>query len=543
MTFISIFYGLFLLSFLGLYWFLGRTSAAEFKSVGLRHSSSTATRRRSQTLSRLLWALLIASLIFYVLQKVHENSSTSLQIQLLYIPLLLIITLINFSLGKALGSNTTPGAHATNQRLSNAAWQRAQKAWNRRRFKLLWLGIVLNVIGLLSFKYLPFLLTNLATLLGLPIVQESASWLDNHLMAPLGLSFFTFECIAYLIDVYRGAPATDQLLQFSAYKLFFPKLISGPITRYHQFAASLKTLNFPNASALTEGLWLIASGAVKKALLADQLAIFVDLCFGNLPRAGSGDLWLAVIAYGFQLYLDFSGYVDIARGSAILMGFNLPENFDFPYFSTSIADFWRRWHITLGDWIRNYLYFPLGGSRKGLARTCFNLLIVMLITGIWHGAAWGFVVWGGLHGLALVAHRLTQSLADRFEGVKHWWESGLGLLVAWLLTQLMVFTSWIFFRLPNLQDAGLVLRNLWGHSADIQFAQKVYIEALGLERFQIALLLATLFASMGLVFFIQRELKLQLNWPLKLLLVPLCLFSVWVLAPNTGLQPYIYFDF
>lgn len=325
--------------------------------------------------------------------------------------------------------------------------------------------------------------------------------------------------------------------------MFFPKLISGPITRYHQFAASLKTLNFPNASALTEGLWLIASGAVKKALLADQLAIFVDLCFGNLPRAGSGDLWLAVIAYGFQLYLDFSGYVDIARGSAILMGFNLPENFDFPYFSTSIADFWRRWHITLGDWIRNYLYFPLGGSRKGLARTCFNLLIVMLITGIWHGAAWGFVVWGGLHGLALVAHRLTQSLADRFEGVKHWWESGLGLLVAWLLTQLMVFTSWIFFRLPNLQDAGLVLRNLWGHSADIQFAQKVYIEALGLERFQIALLLATLFASMGLVFFIQRELKLQLNWPLKLLLVPLCLFCVWILAPNTGLQPYIYFDF
>jgi alginate O-acetyltransferase complex protein AlgI len=167
----------------------------------------------------------------------------------------------------------------------------------------------------------------------------------------------------------------------------------------------------------------------------------------------------------------------------------------------------------------------------------------MLIAGIWHGAAWGFVVWGGLHGFALVAHRLTQSLADRFEGVKHWWESGLGLLVAWLLTQLMVFTSWIFFRLPNLQDAGLVLRNLWGHSADIQFAQKVYIEALGLERFQIALLLATLFVLMGLVFLIQRGLKLQLNWPLKLLLVPLCLLSVWVLAPNTGLQPYIYFDF
>jgi alginate O-acetyltransferase complex protein AlgI len=407
---------------------------------------------------------------------------------------------------------------------------------------LLWLGIVLNVLCLLSFKYLPFLLSNLGALLSLPAARESANVIKSHLIAPLGISFFTFECIAYLIDVYRGAPATDWLLEFSAYKLFFPKLISGPITRYHQFAAGLKTLHFPSAERLTEGLWLIACGAVKKALLADQLGIFVDLCFGNLERAGSGDLWLAVVAYGLQLYLDFSGYVDIARGSAILLGFNLPENFDFPYFSTSIADFWRRWHITLGDWIRNYLYFPLGGSRKGLERTCFNLLIVMLITGIWHGAAWGFVVWGGLHGLALVAHRLTQAISDREEGLKQWWESWSGVLVAWLLTQLMVFISWIYFRLPNLKEANLVIRNLWGHSADIQFAQKVYIEALGLERFQIALLLATLIASMGFVFIIQRGLKLQLNWPLKLLLVPLCLFTVWVLAPEGGL-PYIYFDF
>ncbi|HEY9676317.1 MAG TPA: MBOAT family protein [Waterburya sp.] len=530
MTFNSITYAIFLLGFLGIYWFLARTSATEDKSTRTTSFSRAAELNRSKKLSRQLWALVIASLIFYA----------SLQIQ--YIPLLLIITLINFSIGKAIGANTAPGAHATNQRLSNEAWQRAQQIWNRRRLRLLGLGIVLNVIGLLSFKYLPFILNNLAAVLGLPIAREGASWLSTHLIAPLGLSFYTFECIAYLIDVYRGAPATDQLLQFSAYKLFFPKLISGPITRYHQFAAELKTLHFPSTPALTEGLWLIACGAVKKALLADRLGILVDLCFGNLERAGSGDLWLALVAYGLQLYLDFSGYVDIARGSAILMGFNLPENFDFPYFSTSIADFWRRWHITLGDWIRNYLYFPLGGSRQGLARTCFNLLIVMLITGIWHGAAWGFVVWGVLHGLALAVHRLTQSISEQIEGVKHWWQSGFGVLVAWFLTQFMVFTSWIFFRLPNLKEAGLVVRNLWGHSADVQFAYKVYIEALGLERFQIALLLATLVASMGLVFLVQRGLKLQLNWPLKLLLVPLCLYAIWVLAPEGGLR-YIYFDF
>jgi alginate O-acetyltransferase complex protein AlgI len=504
LTFISIIYSFFLLGLLAIYWLV-------------------------KPLSWRLWVLLIASLIFYA----------SLQIQ--YIPLLLIITLINFSLGKAIGTNTAPGPHATNQNLSNQAWLSAQKVWNHRRLKLLWLGIFLNVIGLLSFKYVPFFLTNLAVGLALPSAQDGANWISTHLIAPLGLSFFIFECIAYLIDVYRGAPATGQLLKFSAYKLFFPKLIAGPITRYHQFAGGLKTLQFPSSERLTEGVWLIACGAVKKALLADRLSILVDLCFGNLERAGSGDLWLAIVAYGLQLYLDFSGYVDIARGSAILLGFNLPENFDFPYFSTNIADFWRRWHITLGDWIRNYLYFPLGGSRKGLGRTCLNLLIVMLITGLWHGAAWGFVVWGGLHGLALAVHRLTQATSERLDGVKRWWESWLGMLFAWFLTQLMVFTSWVFFRLPNLKEANLVIQRLWGHTADIQFAQKVYIEALGLGRFPIALLLAALVASMGVAYAIQRGLKLQLNWPLKLTLVPLCLFCVWVLAPK-GL-PYIYFDF
>jgi D-alanyl-lipoteichoic acid acyltransferase DltB (MBOAT superfamily) len=505
MTFISPNYALFLIGVLGIFWLVQKPSWR-------------------------LWTLLIASLIFYA----------SWQIQ--YIPLLVVITVINFALGKAIGSNTTHGPHATNQNLSNEEWLQAQKGWNHRRFKLLWLGIGLNILGLVSFKYLPFLLNNIAAVLNLQAGQESANWLKTNLITPLGLSFFTFECIAYLIDVYRGAPATQKLLDFSAYKLFFPKLISGPITRYHQFAGGLKTLQFPNTERLTEGLWLIACGAIKKALLADRLGIFVDLCFSNLERAGSGDLWLAIFAYGLQLYLDFSGYVDIARGSAILLGFNLPENFDFPYFSTSIADFWRRWHMTLGDWIRNYLYFPLGGSRQGLGQTCLNLMIVMLITGIWHGAAWGFVVWGGLHGLALVAHRLTQALSERRERVKQWWQTWLGVFVAWFLTQSMVFLSWIFFRLPNLKEAGLAIQNLWGHSADIQFVQKVYIDAIGLGRFHIALLLAALVASMCSVYSVQRGLKLQLNWPLKLLLVPLCLLTVCLLAPQGGLR-YIYWDY
>lgn len=505
MTFISLNYALFLIGVIVVFWLVKKPE-------------------------RRLWVILIASLIFYA----------SLQIQ--YIPLLVLITLLNFAIGKKLDSQTTLGPHAKNQNLSNEEWLIAQKSWNQKRFKILCWGIVLNVMGLVGFKYVPFLLTNIATILNLQVGQQGANWLKTNLITPLGLSFFTFECIAYLIDVYRGAPATLKLLDFSAYKLFFPKLISGPITRYHQFAGGFKTLQFPSVERLTEGLWLIACGAIKKAVLADRLGIFVDLCFGNLERAGSGDLWLAIFAYGLQLYLDFSGYVDMARGSAILLGFNLPENFDFPYFSTSIADFWRRWHITLGDWIRNYLYFPLGGSRQGLARTCFNLIIVMLITGIWHGAAWGFVVWGGLHGLALIAHRLTQALSERREGLKQWWQTWFGVFVAWFLTQAMVFTSWIFFRLPNLKQAILAFQNLWGHSADIQFVQKVYVDSIGLGRFHVALLLMAIVLAMLVVYSIQRGLKLQLNWHIKLLLVPLCLFTVSLLAPQGGLR-YIYWDF
>jgi alginate O-acetyltransferase complex protein AlgI len=225
----------------------------------------------------------------------------------------------------------------------------------------------------------------------------------------------------------------------------------------------------------------------------------------------------------------------------MLLGFNLPQNFDFPYFSTSIADFWRRWHITLGDWLRNYLYFPLGGSRRGLIRTCLNLLIVMLVAGLWHGAAWGFVVWGAAHGLALIVHRLTEACSRRWQFLQAWWNSLPGILFAWLLTQVMVFTAWISFRLPNLQDSLLVLQRLWGHTADVQFAQKVYVEALQLDRLQLSTLLGLLGMGMGLSYLLHRV-KLKLNWPIKILLVPLCLFAAWLLAPNQS-QPYIYFDF
>jgi alginate O-acetyltransferase complex protein AlgI len=496
MNFLSIVYGLFLISVLGIYWSVEKQSLQ-------------------------LWIMLLASLVFY----------SSLQIQ--YVPMLIMISLVTFYVGRAISAPMQP-AHTDR-------WQLAQQDWNRRRFKLLWVGIILNLLLLVGFKYLPFLLETIGTT-HWAAADVQADWIRTNIIVPLGISFFSFECIAYLVDVYRGAPATRSFLKFSAYKLFFPKLISGPITRFHPFATQLQTLKFPNASQITEGLWLIACGAVKKLLIADHLGTAVNLIFGNIERAGSGDLWLATFAYGLQLYLDFSGYVDVARGSALLMGFELPQNFNFPYLCTNIADFWRRWHMTLGEWIRNYLYFPLGGSRQGLLRTCFNLLVVMLITGIWHGAAWGFVVWGGLHGLAMVIHRLTDALSKRWMLFQRWWQTVPGTLLAWGLTQGMVFTTWIFFRLPNLRDSLRVVEHLFGHTADVQFAQKVYVETLQTDRLHLTLLLWLIVAAMAIAYFINRRLNLQLHLAVKVLLVPVCLFAAWLLAPNEA-PPYIYFDF
>ncbi|MEM9120833.1 MAG: MBOAT family protein [Cyanobacteria bacterium P01_F01_bin.56] len=495
MTLPSILYGLFLLSVVGLYWALERRS--------LR-----------------LWLLLIASIVFY----------TSLQVH--YVPLMLALVGINFWLARVLQM-------PADWRVSNEQWQLAEQQWYRRRRYWLIFGVALNVLLLLGFKYVETWLKWLVPDGFNPEVAAD-SWLA--IAFPLGLSFFTFECIAYLVDVYRGAPATHSLVEFAAYKLYFPKLISGPITRFHSFTKQLTDQPSMNLNWAVEGLWLIGIGAVKKVLIADHIGTLVNLSFDNLPRAGSWDLWLALFAYGLQLYLDFSGYVDVARGSALLMGINLPQNFDFPYMTTSIADFWRRWHITLGDWLRNYLYFPLGGSRKGLPRTAINLMIVMLIAGVWHGDNWGFVIWGGIHGLALVSHRVNAAIAQSWQPLQRFWRKPWGGVTAWVATQGLVLFSWLFFRLPDPRQYTLALQKLWGVNSDLQFAQKVYVESLGMTATQLWILLWLLVATMMFIYFAQRELKLQLNWPVKLLLVPLMLFTAWQLAPSETLS-YIYFDF
>ncbi|MEM9451435.1 MAG: MBOAT family protein [Cyanobacteria bacterium P01_E01_bin.6] len=500
MTLLSITYGIFLLSILGIYW-----------------------TREERSLR--LGILLAASLVFYG------------SLQIYYVPLLVLITLVTYVMGLAIGAPAT-----VDNPDADAQWQFAQQDWNQRRLRLLWISILLNIAMLLLFKYVPFLLSTTGGLLDSDQATVGADWVAQNLIAPLGLSYFVFECMAYLIDVYRGEPASSNLLQFCTYKLFFPKLLSGPITRFHYLGSQFQALRSPRLDQVIDGLWLIACGAVKKLLLADHLATYVNLSFANIERAGSGDLWLTTFAYGLQLYLDFSGYVDVARGSATLLGFDLPQNFDFPYLTTSIADFWRRWHMTLGSWLRNYLYFPLGGSRKGLTRTCLNLIIVMLVAGLWHNPGWGFIIWGGIHGIALAVHRLVDGFSKRSPQLQTWWTSIPGIATGWIVTQGTVFFSWIFFRLPNPFDFTLAMQRLVGQSADAQFAQKIYVETLDITRGELLMLLMGIMVMMAILYAIRRGLKLQLNWPLKVGLVPVLLYLSWLLAPTESL-PYIYFDF
>lgn len=473
-----------------------------------------------ESLQARLWLLIVASLIFYA----------SLQVQFLL--LMVAILMVTFFIGSAI-------AAPLDWRIPNQRWQLAERGWNRRRTRLLWLGIGINTLLLLGFKYLEgfFRLLGWSDATALATADPL-----TRIIMPLGISFFCFECIAYLVDVYRGSPAALNFSDFAAYKLFFPKLISGPITRFHPFIDQVEQQQAPGFNTVIEGFWLIAYGATKKLLIADHIAILVNLSFDNLARAGSADIWLATFAYGLQLYIDFSAYVDIARGSALLMGITLPQNFDSPYFTTSLAAFWRRWHITLGDWLRNYLYFPLGGSRQGLARTCFNLMAVMLIAGIWHGNNWGFIIWGALHGLGLVVHRLSQTAGKAWPQVKDFWPTLPGIALGWVLTQGLVFFSWLFFRLPDPKQFTLALQRFWGVPRDAQFMQKVYVESLGFSYGELLLLLWGVMGLMALSYLLKRGLKLELGWPLKLLLVPLFSLLAWLLAPAETL-PYIYFDF
>ena len=321
-----------------------------------------------------------------------------------------------------------------------------ESATTRRRAVLM-ISIVTN-LGLLGFfKYFNFFVDSAAVLIESVGLHANLPML--RVVLPVGISFYTFQTLGYTIDVYRGKakPETDPIT-FATYVAYFPQLVAGPIERATHLLPQLRAPRVVDSDRLASGALLILIGLTRKVAIADPLAGIVDRAFADPAVWGSADLVVAVAAFAVQIYCDFAGYSDIARGTSRMLGIELMQNFNHPYFATDITAFWHRWHISLSTWLRDYLYIPLGGNRGSRLFTYRNLMITMLLGGLWHGAAWTFVVWGGIHGVALVLHKMltgTRPAQPPAEGGARA-PSTAHRLLGWAICTIVVLFAWIFFR-------------------------------------------------------------------------------------------------
>ena len=324
----------------------------------------------------------------------------------------------------------------------------ATQAVKRRRW-LLAGSVVVSLSILAFFKYSNFIVWNIQALIG-------GNFQPLDIVLPVGISFYTFRSISYVVDVYKGKiePENDYL-SYLFFLTFFPCLIAGPIVRAADFMPQLRSLKAPTREFVYAGLWLVIIGVFKKAVVADYIAQYNNLIFGNPGGYGAFESLMGVLGYSMQIYCDFSGYSDMAIGIAMMMGFDLGLNFNFPYKARNITDFWHRWHISLSTWLRDYVYIPLGGNRRGTARRYINLMITMLLGGLWHGAAWKFVIWGAGHGVGLCFHKAMMPLFGRISPNNYAWK-----LFSWLSTFFFVAFLWIFFRADSFTDACTIIATI-----------------------------------------------------------------------------------
>jgi alginate O-acetyltransferase complex protein AlgI len=330
----------------------------------------------------------------------------------------------------------------------------------RRRWLLV--SVVANLSLLGVFKYANFFLSTIGPLLhGLGLSTPTI-----EILLPVGISFFTFQSMSYTIDVYRRRIEAERSpLRVLLFVSFFPQLVAGPIVRAAEFLPQLDTAFEPDLERLIAGSQRFMIGMVKKRVCADNLAPFVDAVFANPGLYDTPTLWLAVVAYAIQIFCDFSGYSDMAIGIGRILGYRFPENFLLPYTSTSITEFWRRWHVTLSSWLRDYLYISLGGNRGGELRTYRNLFLVMFLGGLWHGASWNFVVWGAIHGVALaIERRLTREERRREARL---YESRWGNALGWVTTLTIVLVAWVFFRATSFPVAFTMLGRMFSWSQGV----------------------------------------------------------------------------
>jgi alginate O-acetyltransferase complex protein AlgI len=394
----------------------------------------------------------------------------------------------------------------------------AASADEAARFRWVTLGVAANLLALAYFKYANFGVESLNTLLvagGWPPLSLA------HVLLPIGLSFYIFHAISYIVDIYRReAEPTRDVIDFAAFIALFPHLIAGPMLRYHLLAEQFRAREH-SLERFARGSVLFMAGFCKKVLVADAIAPVADAAFA-LQDPTMADAWLGAIAYALQLFFDFSGYSDMAIGLAWMIGFEFPQNFADPYRARSITDFWKRWHMSLSGWLLRYLYIPLGGNRKGGARTYLNLFATMVLGGLWHGANWTFVLWGALHGAALAA--------ERYAG-ERWPRRAWPVAMAATRTMLIVLVGWVLFRAENVSAAramlgGMAGLNGWALSPGL---------AWHLTTDHIALMVV----AVVLVYAMPALRRLE---GLRYLLVPLFLWAVATLA-SQSFKPFLYFQF
>ncbi len=402
----------------------------------------------------------------------------------------------------------------------------------------LYASILFNLSLLFYFKYSNFIYSNLSEVLqSININVENASYFSNVIL-PLGISFYTFQTMSYTIDVYRGnIKANTNFINFATYVTLFPQLIAGPIVRYSEIEKELKK-RVTSWALFAEGIERFIIGLAKKMIIANNCAFLADAIFALPPSELSALMaWLGVLAYSFQIYFDFSGYSDMAIGLGKMFGFNFPENFNYPYMSKSIQEFWRRWHITLSSWFKDYLYISLGGNRRGNIRTYINLFIVFLLTGLWHGANWVFIAWGLLHGAFIIIERL---------GLKKMLQKSPNFIAHTYLL-ITVGISWVFFRSETLIDAFNYIKSMFNFKSKTNFEfLNFYITKEILFVLIIAILFSTPIHRISKNYIKSLEsysLKFKIFSTLKMCSLITLFLICYVYIASDSYNPFIYFRF
>lgn len=438
-----------------------------------------ALLRQRHVVTSKIW-LCFASLFFYGYWKVD------------YLVLMLISICFNFLIGIILN---------------------AKNIWGRKL--ILATGVALNLATLAYFKYTNFLIDTVKTIFGF-------QFNIHEILLPLAISFFTFQQIAYIVDSYSRKTEEHDFFDYILFVTFFPQLVAGPIVHHKDMMSQFRTSGAQsiNIDNINKGVFIFILGLAKKVIVADYLATIAAPGFSHPEALEFSTAWVASLSYTFQLYFDFSGYCDMAIGIALLFNIKLPLNFNSPYKAVNIEDFWKRWHITLTIWLRDYLYIPLGGNRKGDARSYLNVFLVFLLGGLWHGAGWTFIIWGILHGVACIVHKLYRKyLANRIP---------INKALAWIITFNFVNIGWVLFRSDKVSSAFRIIKKMYTFEN-----QQILLYFLGL--FYVCILLPNVIEAVQKVNFRRRILATAL--------AIILLYCLWILSIPNQSSPFLYFNF